>query len=79
MVNKARREHRLETVLQKRPVSSWVIGMRQPSSASLMVTEPTFKVHLPSPPAAHPRSAASVSRRMLLVLLSRTTLLTSLP
>lgn len=46
---------------------------------SLMVTEPTFKVHLPSPPTAHPRSAASVSRRMLLVLLSRTTLLTSLP
>lgn len=30
-------------------------------------------------PIAHPRSAASVSRRMLLVLLSRTTLPTSLP
>lgn len=55
---------------------------------SPMVSEPMFKVYLlPQPPlptegeepAAHPRSAASVSRRMLLVLLSRTTLLTSLP
>lgn len=51
---------------------------------SLMVSEPTSKAHLLSPPtgeepATHPRSAASVSRRMLLVLLSRTTLLTSLP